>query len=391
MTSLKITKKVTKMSEVTQPTQSPDPSEGIVDVIESASDGVRAGKSLQESLIAALGSRPAGSITISWLIRALFHRCPSASPDDCRRAAQRLSSIVDLCARVGCHPSACLAVLEEVERRQEKFAVLQDRALTVPQATLRLFIILLPVVMMGEIAAGARPFAFFSTVPGLLCAVCGGLCIVVGSVWISILLHSSQSIASTGQSEGMGVLRAALVGAQKDSVNEGEDITFSERRLESMSYVVQDEKPRLDPSSPLDFLLIASLIRVCLRAGEPLSHALKSIGECGSIPSLSWIGQMLDEGEEWSESWRAALCRFPCTQLRILESALEDSWQLGVSADTRLQRVIHRQEEGLRSQIESVSSRLSIRLLVPVGLCFLPAFILIAVVPSIVSYAGMGS
>lgn len=384
------------MSEVTQlmrPTQTEDPSEGIVDVIESVGDGVRAGKNLRESLITALDSRPAGSITICWLTHAFSHRCPSASPDDCRRAAQRLTAIVNLCARVGCQPSACLAVLEAVERRQEKFAVLQDRALTVPQATIRLFIILLPVVMIGEIAAGAHPFTFFSTVPGLICAVCGGFCIVLGSVWISILLRSSQSIASTGQSEGIGELRAALTGTgiQKDSTTGSEAGTFAERRLKSMSYVVQDEKPHLDPSSPLDFLLIANLIRVCLRSGEPLSHALKSIGTCGSIPSLSWIGQMLNEGQEWSESWKAALCRFPCIQLRILESALEDSWRLGVSADTRLQRVIHRQEEGLRSQIESVSSRLSIRLLVPVGLCFLPAFILIAVVPSIVSYAGMGS
>jgi hypothetical protein len=362
--------------------------EGIVDVIETLEDGVQAGASLRDAVIAALGSRPAGSVTVTWLIGALACRCTKASDADCVRAAHRLKTVMDVCMQVGCRASDCLAVLEGIEKRQERYAALQDRACAIPEATVRLFLILLPVMLIGEIASGAQPFKFFCTLPGVICALCGGLCVAVGSVWVKFLLRSVQSDVSSGQSGGITSLLHELT--TMNPGEGGEANSFAYQRLASVSALYDDDNSRLDPSSPLDFLLIVSLIRVCLQSGEPLPGALKAIGQCGSIPALRRIAHMLEEGEEWSDAWKAALSYSPCTHLQILESALHDSWCMGVSADMKLQRVIGRQEEDLRTRLESISSRLSIRLLVPVGLCFLPAFILIAVVPSIVSYAGMG-
>ena len=42
-----------------------------------------------------------------------------------------------------------------------------------------------------------------------------------------------------------------------------------------------------------------------------------------------------------------------------------------------------------RARIEQRASRLSVRLLLPMGLCLLPAFLLIAVVPTIMSFMRM--
>ena len=41
-----------------------------------------------------------------------------------------------------------------------------------------------------------------------------------------------------------------------------------------------------------------------------------------------------------------------------------------------------------KQAVAQASGRLSVKVLMPVGLCFLPAFILISVVPSIASWAG---
>jgi pilus assembly protein TadC len=40
------------------------------------------------------------------------------------------------------------------------------------------------------------------------------------------------------------------------------------------------------------------------------------------------------------------------------------------------------------SAVEITAAKLSVRLLLPTGLCFLPAFILVGVLPSVVAFAG---
>jgi hypothetical protein len=73
--------------------------------------------------------------------------------------------------------------------------------------------------------------------------------------------------------------------------------------------------------------------------------------------------------------------------MALVHDALADSWAYGSAPMERLEATIAQVDENERSQIEQGASRLSIRLLVPTGLCFLPAFLFIGVIPAIASFA----
>ena len=55
----------------------------------------------------------------------------------------------------------------------------------------------------------------------------------------------------------------------------------------------------------------------------------------------------------------------------------------------RIHAAIEQMDGSERARIEQRASRLSVRLLLPMGLCLLPAFLLIAVVPTIMSFMRM--
>ena len=61
----------------------------------------------------------------------------------------------------------------------------------------------------------------------------------------------------------------------------------------------------------------------------------------------------------------------------------------GVSPLPQIHAAIEQMDGSERARIEQRASRLSVRLLLPMGLCLLPAFLLIAVVPTIMSFMRM--
>ncbi|MCH9276763.1 hypothetical protein JS533_010845, partial [Bifidobacterium amazonense] len=70
----------------------------------------------------------------------------------------------------------------------------------------------------------------------------------------------------------------------------------------------------------------------------------------------------------------------------VLEDALEPAWRRGASPVMRLEAAIDQLDSDERSRIEESAGRLSVRLLLPTGLCFLPSFIIVGVIPAIASF-----
>ena len=68
---------------------------------------------------------------------------------------------------------------------------------------------------------------------------------------------------------------------------------------------------------------------------------------------------------------------------------LRAAWEDGVSPLPQIHAAIEQMDGSERARIEQRASRLSVRLLLPMGLCLLPAFLLIAVVPTIMSFMRM--
>ena len=71
----------------------------------------------------------------------------------------------------------------------------------------------------------------------------------------------------------------------------------------------------------------------------------------------------------------------------LIADCLEDAWIHGSSPMERLRLAVEECESTERSAIEQAAARLSVQLLAPTGLCFLPSFILIGIIPAIASFA----
>ena len=78
-----------------------------------------------------------------------------------------------------------------------------------------------------------------------------------------------------------------------------------------------------------------------------------------------------------------ACCAAVCSAVR---DALRESWNEGVAAVAQIDAAMEQLDTMERMGIERAASKLSVRLLLPMGLCFLPAFLCIAVIPTIISF-----
>lgn len=153
--------------------------------------------------------------------------------------------------------------------------------------------------------------------------------------------------------------------------------------------------------------LVLEMIAVAVRQGASIPRALDVIGgvcvaggdsgrerdddgsdahDLGSEMIL--VARALNRGADWDNAWGVADPDGPdAAALAVIRSALEPSWKHGISPLLRIETTIEQIDRDERRQIEEAAAKMSVRVLVPMGLCFLPAFILIGVVPSIVSFA----
>ena len=71
-----------------------------------------------------------------------------------------------------------------------------------------------------------------------------------------------------------------------------------------------------------------------------------------------------------------------------LRDAFASSWHSGASPVERLETAVEQLDWDERSQIEQAAAKLSVRLLLPTGLCFLPAFVAVGIIPAVMSFVG---
>lgn len=160
----------------------------------------------------------------------------------------------------------------------------------------------------------------------------------------------------------------------------------------------------VDPGVVLDLAIAALSVGVsipsCLRA---VDHALasgrdgdeerrshrwlrswlwKGNAEPRRDTSLSEVAGRLVMGASWSEAWEGSWEGF-----RRLRDALEPAWIDGAAPVP----LLHRSAQTLRvtraRRAKEAAAKLGSQLVLPLGLCFLPAFICLGVVPVVVSFA----
>lgn len=185
-----------------------------------------------------------------------------------------------------------------------------------------------------------------------------------------------------------------------------------ERRSSGWLFAGRDELG----SDTASLTLILEMLAVSISQGASIPHALISVGNIvGAVlgRGMAAVGESLHRGSGWHEAWACAMTACDSSAgcggqscmaqndeasyseeesameaLLMIRSALETSWNHGTSPVLRLRTTIEQLDKRSRATIERNAAALSVKLLMPMGLCFLPAFVCIGVIPAIASFMG---
>lgn len=127
--------------------------------------------------------------------------------------------------------------------------------------------------------------------------------------------------------------------------------------------------------------LAADLMAAALSAGAPPERAVAAVGD--SLPGplgrhLRAVAASLRVGTEPAAAWAELASEPP---LRSLARVMTNAAMRGSSPVSSLERIARDSEDVARWTAEARARSVGARAAVPLGLCFLPAFILVGVVP----------
>ena len=137
----------------------------------------------------------------------------------------------------------------------------------------------------------------------------------------------------------------------------------------------------LDPAVRLD------LVDVALASGASIPDALHGLGAAVAPSSagreLTAGSTALRLGASWSAAWAG------CSPvLAPVANALEPAWLDGADPGPLVRRAAAGVRARRQRAAREAAERLGARLVLPLGLCFLPAFVLLSLVPVLLSGGG---
>jgi len=133
--------------------------------------------------------------------------------------------------------------------------------------------------------------------------------------------------------------------------------------------------------------LVLDLLAVCLRAGAPLVVALETVAE--ALPSrfsgdLALVAGLQRLGCSPAEAW-ADVADDP--DLGAVSRAVGRSAESGARLATAFERLAVDRRSALAAAGEARARRAGVLAMAPLGLCFLPAFVSLGIVPIVLSLA----
>jgi Flp pilus assembly protein TadB len=129
------------------------------------------------------------------------------------------------------------------------------------------------------------------------------------------------------------------------------------------------------------------LLAACLRAGLPVPVGVRAVAEgldAPAGPALRRTAELLTLGADPVQAWQPAL---ECTATTRLARAAQRSGRSGTALAESLIRLAAAVRAGAREQSEAAAQRAGVLIAGPLGLCFLPAFLAIGVVPVVIGLA----
>lgn len=132
--------------------------------------------------------------------------------------------------------------------------------------------------------------------------------------------------------------------------------------------------PGLDPTLAMD------IIAACQQNGVSLTSTLQAVSVASEEPDLAVVARMLLLGADWDEAWAQADAKWV-----DLASVLQPAWEEGASPVPLLVRGASRTRAAEIHRALDAAERLGVRLMIPLGVCLLPAFFALGIVPVVVS------
>ncbi|WP_458781037.1 type II secretion system F family protein [Arthrobacter sp. D3-16] len=156
----------------------------------------------------------------------------------------------------------------------------------------------------------------------------------------------------------------------------------------------EDGRPRnrAGPDGLRDTAMMLELVAAMLDAGSGIGRSLELVSASASTQyrdSLRPVVSALAIGADWETAWRSSAVRLP----EILE--LRDALGFAALTGAPSSAILYAQAARLRRErfraAEKRAASLGVKLVVPLGLCSLPAFICLGVVPVLLALVPSGS
>ena len=133
----------------------------------------------------------------------------------------------------------------------------------------------------------------------------------------------------------------------------------------------------------VEIAVVLDLVGAALSAGAGVPRAIEATGRAvggAHGRALSSVAAALLLGAPWDTAWSAAPARFA-----PLAAALKPAWTHGAAPREALRVAGQQINQDTEARARTEAARLGVRLVLPLGLCFLPAFVLVGLVPVLLS------
>lgn len=187
-------------------------------------------------------------------------------------------------------------------------------------------------------------------------------------------------------SDPVGVLTGSVLGALTGMLGLG--LAFAGRRwtaaLVHRAEVESAASNGVEQTSnvpPVDTALVLELLAAQLRAGLAPLAALGTLAEALNSRALHTVCQRLQMGSGWGSAWSGSAAG----TFGELRDALAPAYTGGAPSTALLLSLADAHRLSERRAAERAAGKLSVALVVPLGLCSLPAFICLGIVPILIS------
>ena len=135
----------------------------------------------------------------------------------------------------------------------------------------------------------------------------------------------------------------------------------------------------------VDEALVLDLAAAALSAGASVPGVLTALGRALEEDGAAVVGRALLLGADWEEAWEAPDDEQWRRRRTRLESCLRPGWEDGASPGALLAATAASLRAGRHARDEEAAERLAVRLVLPLGACYLPAFVILGIAPVVAS------